>query len=73
MTLDLFGADGSATPAREELMPGVVVLRRRVLAIDAALIAAAHGVAMISPFRHMTTPGGFTMSVAMTSCGELGW
>jgi alkylated DNA repair protein (DNA oxidative demethylase) len=26
-----------------------------------------------SPFRHMTTPGGFVMSVAMTNCGAAGW
>ncbi len=26
-----------------------------------------------SPFRHMTTPGGYQMSVAMTNCGERGW
>jgi len=26
-----------------------------------------------APFRHMVTPGGFRMSVAMTNCGGLGW
>lgn len=26
-----------------------------------------------APFRHMQTPGGFRMSVAMTSCGAVGW
>ena len=26
-----------------------------------------------APFRHMFTPGGYQMSVAMTNCGELGW
>ncbi len=26
-----------------------------------------------SPFRHMTTPGGYAMSVALTNCGALGW
>ncbi|PMC20962.1 DNA oxidative demethylase AlkB, partial [Klebsiella aerogenes] len=26
-----------------------------------------------SPFRQMVTPGGYTMSVAMTNCGQLGW
>src|ERR1700730_12409747 len=26
-----------------------------------------------SRFRHMETPGGGSMSVAMTNCGELGW
>jgi alkylated DNA repair protein (DNA oxidative demethylase) len=26
-----------------------------------------------APFRHMTTPGGGTMSVAITNCGNCGW
>ncbi len=26
-----------------------------------------------SPFRQMVTPGGFTMSAALSSCGDLGW
>ena len=26
-----------------------------------------------APFRHLVTPGGFRMSVAMTNCGALGW
>jgi alkylated DNA repair protein (DNA oxidative demethylase) len=26
-----------------------------------------------APFRHMITPGGFRMSVAMTNCGDVGW
>jgi DNA oxidative demethylase len=30
-------------------------------------------VAAQAPFRHLTTPGGHRMSVAMTNCGALGW
>jgi alkylated DNA repair protein (DNA oxidative demethylase) len=30
-------------------------------------------VEVAAPFRHMRTPGGFTMSVAMTNCGPFGW
>jgi alkylated DNA repair protein (DNA oxidative demethylase) len=37
------------------------------------LIAAAGGIAAISPFRHMVTPGGWAMSVALTNCGRVGW
>ncbi|MEQ1579731.1 MAG: DNA oxidative demethylase AlkB [Steroidobacteraceae bacterium] len=73
MTLELFGRDESTAPEREDLLPGIVLLRRRALAIDAALVAAAQSVTAISPFRHMMTPGGFTMSVAMSNCGEWGW
>jgi alkylated DNA repair protein (DNA oxidative demethylase) len=34
---------------------------------------ALFAVAANSRFRHMVTPGGFRMSVAMTNCGSLGW
>lgn len=30
-------------------------------------------VAQAAPFRHLITPGGYTMSVAMTNCGRVGW
>jgi len=30
-------------------------------------------VAQLAPFRHLTTPGGYSMSVAMTNCGRVGW
>lgn len=73
MTLDLFGANESSAPFREDLLPGVVLLRRRALAIDAELLTAAQDVTIAAPFRHMMTPGGFTMSVAMSNCGEWGW
>jgi DNA oxidative demethylase len=72
MTLDLF-APTSTPPESQRLLPGVVILRGRALAMEAALVAAAQGVTAISPFRHMMTPGGFTMSVAMSNCGEWGW
>src|SRR3989441_52300 len=29
--------------------------------------------AEVAPFRHMVTPGGYRMSVAMTNCGAAGW
>ena len=36
-------------------------------------LAAVEAIAAAAPFRHMITPGGFRMSVAMTNCGALGW
>nr|WP_204259776.1 DNA oxidative demethylase AlkB [Lichenicola cladoniae] len=38
-----------------------------------SLLAAVLAVAEAAPFRHLVTPGGATMSVAMTNCGSLGW
>jgi alkylated DNA repair protein (DNA oxidative demethylase) len=72
MTLDLFAAD---VPEFEDepLDPGAVVLRGFALAREAALKDALAGVAAAAPFRHLITPGGFRMSVAMTNCGALGW
>ncbi|WP_413895558.1 alpha-ketoglutarate-dependent dioxygenase AlkB [Rhodoferax sp.] len=40
---------------------------------DAALLQAIEAVIHQAPLRHMQTPGGYTMSVATTSCGPLGW
>ncbi len=37
------------------------------------LVRAVAGVARTAPFRHMETPGGYRMSVAMTNCGAAGW
>jgi DNA oxidative demethylase len=72
MTLDLFAAD---TPDLDDeiLAPGAVVLRGFATARDAALKDDVARVSAAAPFRHLVTPGGFRMSVAMTNCGELGW
>jgi alkylated DNA repair protein (DNA oxidative demethylase) len=37
------------------------------------LLAGIHAIAAQAPFRQMQTPGGYTMSVAMTNCGTAGW
>ncbi len=68
--LDLFA---DAEPWQEPLAPGATILRRFALADADALLAGINAVASASPFRQMITPGGYTMSVAMTNCGRLGW
>jgi alkylated DNA repair protein (DNA oxidative demethylase) len=60
-------------PAREPLEEGAVLLRGFALAEAGALVRDAEKVAEAAPFRHLVTPGGFTMSVAMTNCGRVGW
>jgi DNA oxidative demethylase len=57
----------------ETLAPGADLLRGFALAREAEILSALRGVSEQAPFRHMTTPGGFRMSVAMTNCGPLGW
>lgn len=58
---------------KESLGPGAVVLRGFAAPDQAALLAGLQEVIAQAPFRHMMTPGGFRMSVAMTNCGALGW
>ena len=50
-----------------------MVLRGFVRAQAAELLAAVQQITAQAPFRHLVTPGGLTMSVAMTNCGALGW
>lgn len=71
MTLNLF-EPGEQT-WREELCPGAVVLRGFAVRDEAAVFAALDTVTAQAAFRHMVTPGGFRMSVAMTNCGAHGW
>ena len=52
---------------------GAVLLRGFAGPAEAALIAALRDIVAQAPFRHMLTPGGHQMSVAMTNCGEAGW
>ena len=58
---------------REVLEEGAVWLRGFASAEADELVRDAGRVAEHAPFRHLVTPGGFTMSVAMTNCGRVGW
>ena len=55
------------------LADGAALLPAFALRYEEALLAALNDVVAAAPFRHMITPGGFTMSVAMTNCGAAGW
>ena len=50
---------------------GIALLRGYSRSID--LMPIIERIAARAPFRHLVTPGGQTMSVAMTNCGPLGW
>jgi DNA oxidative demethylase len=73
LTADLFDSVAEAQPSREDIADGAVLLRGFAKPIEEELIAAVRVIAAQSPFRRMTTPGGYQMSVAMTNCGERGW
>ena len=52
---------------------GAWLLHGFALDRDRSLLAAVERIQADAPFRHLVTPGGFRMSVAMTNCGSLGW
>jgi alkylated DNA repair protein (DNA oxidative demethylase) len=60
-------------PRSTPLAPGAVLLGGFARPLEQALLDATSRVAEGSPFRHMLTPGGRRMSVAMTNAGALGW
>lgn len=73
MSLDLLANAGGTRHWREQLGPGAVVLRGFATANGAAVLSEIERVTTQAPFRHMQTPGGFRMSVAMSNCGDFGW
>jgi len=70
---DLFDPIAPPDPPKERMAEGAVLLRGAALPFEQDLLPALRAVAETSPFRHMVTPGGYTMSVAMTNCGAAGW
>ena len=58
-------------PEKLTLPNGIALIRR---AFDSAgIFDAINAVVTATPFRHMVTPSGKKMSVAMTNCGDFGW
>lgn len=70
---DLLETLGPVESATEIMAEGAMLLRGSALPYEEHLLAALDEIKAQSPFRHMVTPGGFTMSVAMTNCGTAGW
>jgi alkylated DNA repair protein (DNA oxidative demethylase) len=52
---------------------GAAVLGGFARPIDRELLDALATIERDAPFRHLVTPGGRPMSVAMTNCGAVGW
>lgn len=73
MTLGLFADAPVPYAAPEVIAPGAVLLRGFALEVDEALLQAVEEITIAAPLRHLVTPGGYTMSVAMSNCGALGW
>jgi alkylated DNA repair protein (DNA oxidative demethylase) len=75
MSADLFDLDAGIEARRQylALAPGAVLLRGFAGAGSVDLSADLQRVIDQAPFRHMVTPGGLSMSVAMSNCGAYGW
>ena len=77
MTMDLFDrpdfGNAAALSPPEQLASGAIILRGFASTVAVTLLADLRRVIAAAPLRHMVTPGGFRMSVAMTNCGALGW
>jgi alkylated DNA repair protein (DNA oxidative demethylase) len=59
--------------SRVELGKQACILRQFALPSLNGVMSDLELILKLSAFRHMVTPGGDTMSVAMTNCGALGW
>ena len=72
-TIELFSDTCHMYSKQEWISSHAVVLRGFALNNETNILAALDEVITQAPFRHMVTPGGYTMSVAMTNCGNYGW
>jgi alkylated DNA repair protein (DNA oxidative demethylase) len=73
LTSDLFESVPDVRPAQEAMAEGAMLLRGFARPTETELIADLRAIVAQAPFRHMVTPGGHQMSVAMTNCGRIGW
>jgi DNA oxidative demethylase len=73
LAADLFASIPDVRPPREAMAEGAVLLRGFARPVETDLIAGIDEIVAQAPFRHMVTPGGHRMSVAMTNCGGAGW
>lgn len=70
---DLFAGMDLYDDRREAPAEGALVLHGYGRTEAPAFLAAVGQIAEEAPFRHIVTPAGYRMSVAVTSCGPLGW
>ncbi|MFJ4494418.1 DNA oxidative demethylase AlkB [Pseudomonas atacamensis] len=73
-TFDLFADNEPVQQARaEQIGEQSWVLRGFALPQVEQLLTDLEAILAAAPLRHMVTPGGFSMSVGTSSCGQLGW
>lgn len=76
MNFSLFADEDQPAGPAMPLVPGATgstLLRGFALAHVDQLLPLLDAIVQAAPLRHMATPGGLRMSVAMSNCGALGW
>jgi DNA oxidative demethylase len=73
LTADLLESVPDVRPSEQVIADGAVLLRGLAKPVEIELLEALREIVEQAPFRHMATPGGHQMSVAMMNCGSLGW
>lgn len=73
MNLDLFSDHEQPERRQQQLAPQAVLLPAFAAPYVTQLLAPLAAIEQAAPWRHLITPGGLRMSVAMTCCGALGW
>jgi DNA alkylation damage repair protein AlkB len=71
--MSLFEGPSNVELSEEPLGPGATILRNFAMTEETEIMSGFNDVVSKARLRHMITPGGFRMSVAMTNCGALGW
>ncbi|MFV3406910.1 DNA oxidative demethylase AlkB [Pseudomonas sp. NY15463] len=66
-TLDLFGTSPQHLASHTTLLQGYALPDLE------PMLDALRPILRASPWRHMQTPGGLPMAVALSNCGALGW
>ena len=73
MNYDLFDTVHDGDTWTETICTDALVLRQFAASNMPEIVTAVAQVIKQSPFRHMQTAGGYTMSAALSSCGKVGW
>lgn len=76
--MDMLAADPmldlpDTRPSQEKIADGAYLLRGFALGNATVLLREIEQIETAAAFRHLETPGGFRMSVAMTNSGAVGW
>ena len=73
MTGNLFETSPAADMSCLPITPGAGLVSGFAVARAEALMACVDQITAQAPLRHLQTPGGRAMSVAMSNCGSWGW